>query len=67
MSLLPSEVIRRNMLMLDSPSKTIGAEHKQCIQRRVRAACKKLTKKQLDEFAIDNSLGKLTEFVASSE
>ena len=40
---LSGVVIRQNMLMLDSPSKTIGEKHKRCVQRRVRAARKEST------------------------
>ncbi len=37
---LSAEVIRRNLLMHDSPTKTIGVQHRQSVRRRVRRACK---------------------------
>jgi hypothetical protein len=50
------------MLLHDSPTKTIGAEHSLCVMRRVRHAYKNLATKQLGGFMIANSFGSLTEF-----
>jgi hypothetical protein len=37
---LSSSAIRRNMILHDSPSKTVGAEHRRSVMRRVRSfAC----------------------------
>ncbi len=56
--------IRKNMLLHDSPSKTIAPEHHRSVMRRVRHARKDLTAKQLGGFIIaDNfKFGSLTEF-----
>jgi hypothetical protein len=59
---LSCSVIRKNMLMHNSPSKTIGLQHKRCIMRQVRQARKNLTKKQLGCFEIEDSFGNLTYF-----
>jgi hypothetical protein len=65
---LSGSAIRRNMLLHDSPSKTIGAEHRRSVMRRVRLghASKNLTTKQLGGFMIADSFGSLTEFCISS-
>jgi hypothetical protein len=63
---LSVSVIRRNMLLHDSPAKTIGAEHSQCVMLRVRHARKNLTTKQLGGFMIADSFGSLTEFCIRS-
>jgi hypothetical protein len=54
------------MLLYDSPTKTIGAEHSRCVMRRVRHACKYLTTKQLGGFMNGDSFGSLTEFCICS-
>jgi hypothetical protein len=59
---LSGSAICRNMLLHDSPSKTIGAEHRQSVMRRVRHARKNLTTKQLGSFVIADNIGSLTEF-----
>ncbi len=63
---LSSSAIRRNMLLHDSPTKTIGAEHSRSVMRRVRHAHKNLTTRQLGEFMIADSFGSLTEFCIRS-
>jgi hypothetical protein len=59
---LSGAVIGRNMLLHDSPSKTIGAEHKSCIMRLVRSASKHLTTKQPGGFSIAEGFSNLTDF-----
>jgi hypothetical protein len=49
---LSCSAIRRNMLLHDSPTKTIGAEH---------SRCKKFTTKQFGGLVIADSFGSLTE------
>ncbi len=63
---LSGSAIRRNMLLHDSPTKTIGAEQSRCVMRRVRHALKNLTTKQLCGFMIANSFCSLTEFCTRS-
>ena len=59
---LSGSAIRRNMLLHNSPTKTIGAEHSRSVMRRVRHARKDLTAKQLGGFIIADNFGTLTEF-----
>ena len=47
---LSGSAIRRNMLLHDSPSKTIAPEHCRSVMRRVRHVRKNLTAKQLGGF-----------------
>ena len=63
---LSGSVIYRNMLLHDSPTKTIGAEHSRSVMQRVRHARKNLTTKQLGGFMIADSFGSLTEFCIRS-
>ncbi len=59
---LSGSAIRRNMLLHDSPSKTIGSEHSLSVMRRARHSRNNLTTKQLGGFMIADSFGSLTEF-----
>jgi hypothetical protein len=59
---LSGSAIRRNMLLHDSPSKTIAPEHRRSVMRRVRHARKNFTAKQLGGFIIADNFGSLTEF-----
>jgi hypothetical protein len=59
---LSAEVIRRNLLMHDSPTKTIGVQYRQSVRRRVRHASKNMTAKQLGCVIMDDYFGALTEF-----
>ncbi len=52
---LSGAAIRRDMLLHDSPTKTIGAEHSRSVMRRVRHARKNSTTKQLGGFMIADS------------
>ncbi len=63
---LSGSVIRRNMLLHDSPTKTIGAEHSRCVMQRVRHARKNLTTKQLGGFMIVDSFRSMMEFCIRS-
>jgi hypothetical protein len=65
---LSCSAIRRNMLLHDSPTKIIGAEHcsSRSVMRRVRHARKNLTTKQLGCFMIADSFCTLTEFCIRS-
>ncbi len=51
---LSAAVIRRNLLMHDSPTKTIGVEHRQSVCRRVRRARKNMTAKRLGCVIMDD-------------
>jgi hypothetical protein len=59
---LSEAVIRRNLLMHDRPTKTIGVQHRQRVSRRVRRARKNMTVKQLCSVIMDDGFGALTEF-----
>ncbi len=60
---LSAAVIRRNLLMHDSPTKTIGVQHRQSVCRSVRCACKNMTAIMDYGFgAMDYDFGALTEF-----
>ena len=59
---LSCSAICRNMLLHDSPSKTIAPEHRRSVMRRVRHARKDLKAKQLGGFIIADNFGSLTEF-----
>jgi hypothetical protein len=59
---LSAAVIRRNLLMYDSPTKTIGVQHHQSVSRRVRRARKNMTAKQLGSVIMDDGFGALTDF-----
>ncbi len=50
------------MQILDSPTKTIPAEHMSSFQHQVYSARKKLCAQQLNSFNLDGSYGKLQEF-----
>jgi hypothetical protein len=50
---LSAVVIRRNLLMHDSPTKTIGVEHRQSVCSSVRRARKNMTAKQLGSVIMD--------------
>jgi hypothetical protein len=58
--------IRKNVLLHDILTKTIGAEHSRSVMRRVRHARKNLTTKQLGGFMIADSFGIPTEFCIRS-
>ena len=66
---LSSSAIRRNMLLHDSPSKTIAPEHSRSVMRRVRHARKDLTAavRQLGGFIFGDNFGSLTEFCAHEQ
>jgi hypothetical protein len=59
---LSCSALLRNILLHDSPTKTIGAEHSRRVMRRVRHARKTLTTKQLCGFMIADRFGSLMEF-----
>jgi hypothetical protein len=59
---LSAAMLRRNMEMHESPTKTIPAEHMRSFQHQVYRARKKLVDKQLKGFTLDDSYGKLQEF-----
>ncbi len=61
--LLSAAMLRRNMQLHDGPTKTIPAEHMRSFQHQVYRARKKLCAKQLKDFNLDDSYGKLQEFV----
>jgi hypothetical protein len=54
---LSATVIRRNFLMHDSRTKTIGVQHRQSVCRRFRRAHKNMTAKQLGSVIMDDSFG----------
>jgi hypothetical protein len=59
---LSASMLRRNMQMHDSPTKTIPAEHLFSFQHQVYRARKTLCVQQLKGFNFDDSYGKLQEF-----
>ena len=59
---LSGPVLRRNLCDHRSPTKTIPVELERCVERRVYAERKKLTKQHLDGFALNDSFGSLTVF-----
>ncbi len=59
---LSEAVIRRNLLMHDRPTKTIGVQHRESVRRRVRHARKNMTTKQLGGVIMDDCFGAFTEF-----
>ncbi len=59
---LSAAMLRRNMEMHESPTKTIPAEHMLSFQHQVYRYRKKLCDKQLKGFALDDSYGKMQEF-----
>ncbi len=59
---LSAAMLRRNMQMHGSPTKTIPAEHLRRFQHQVYRARKKLCAQQLKGFNLDDSNGKLQEF-----
>jgi hypothetical protein len=54
---LSAAVIRRNLLMHESPTKTIGVQHHHSVSRSVRRACKNMTAKQLGSVIMDDCFG----------
>jgi hypothetical protein len=59
---LSAAMLRRNMQLHDSPTKTIPAEHMSSFQHQVYRASKTLCAQQLKGFNLDDSSGKLQEF-----
>jgi len=59
---LSAAVIRRNLLMHDSLTKTIGVQYRQSVHCSVRHARKNMTAKQLGGVIIDYGFGAFTEF-----
>jgi hypothetical protein len=62
---LSAAVIRRNMLLHESPTKTISVQHRHSVTRRVRCARKNMTAKQLGCVIMEDSFGGLTDFCSS--
>jgi hypothetical protein len=58
---LSASMLRRNMQMHDSPTKTIPAEHMRSFQHQVYRARKTLCAQQIKGFYLDGSYGKLQE------
>ena len=59
---LSGAVLRRNLLDHESPTKTIPAQLKRCVERHVYSCRKDMTKQQLDGYALTDSFGSLTVF-----
>jgi hypothetical protein len=59
---LSAAMLRRNMQMHGSPTKTIPAEHLRSFQHQVYRARKTLCAQQLKGFDLDDSYGKMQEF-----
>jgi hypothetical protein len=59
---LSAAMLRRNMQMHDSPTKTIQAEHMRSFQHQVYRARKKSSAQQLKGFNLDDSYSKLQDF-----
>jgi hypothetical protein len=59
---LSASMLRRNMKLHDSPTKTIPAEHMRSFQHQVYRSRTKLCAQQLKGFNLDDSYGKLHEF-----
>ncbi len=64
---LSAVVIRRNLLMQDSQTKTISVQHRQSLSRRVRRARRNMTAKQLGSVIMDDSFGVLRDFCSRRE
>jgi hypothetical protein len=62
---LSAAVIRRNMLMHESPTTTISVQHRHGVTRRVRPASKNMTAKQRGGVIMDDCFGALTDFCSS--
>ena len=59
---LSARVLRRNMTLHDSSTKTIAQEHLRSFWHQVYRACKELCAKQLKGFEIDDTFGTLDQF-----